>query len=140
MTPGYYLHALITLPLLVHHCLFTAGHHCHWCPLISQLTFISEGRSPIRHPGRRLVACSSAPTHTYTDWFNGCLSGEPGLASQCPLTLPFRTSCLTSHPPCPSQAGEGRAGMAVKSGGKVHFMRYNWCRDFAAGNDDNDDN
>jgi len=59
--PSYYPHALVTLPLLVRHCLF-AGHHCHWCPLISQLTFISEGRSPIRHRGRRLVACSSAPT------------------------------------------------------------------------------
>jgi len=32
------------------------------CPLSSQLTSISEGRSPIRHLGRRLVAGSSAPT------------------------------------------------------------------------------
>ena len=31
-------------------------------PLSSQLTSISEGRSPIRHLGRRLVAGSSAPT------------------------------------------------------------------------------
>ena len=29
--------------------------------LISQLTFISEGRSPIRHLGTRVVACSLAP-------------------------------------------------------------------------------
>ena len=31
--------------------------------LISQLASISEGRSPIRHLGTRVVACSSAPTH-----------------------------------------------------------------------------
>jgi len=29
--------------------------------LISQLTFISEGRSPIRRLGTRVVACSLAP-------------------------------------------------------------------------------
>jgi len=32
--------------------------------LISQLTFISEGRSPIRHLGTRVVACSLAPPLT----------------------------------------------------------------------------
>jgi len=30
--------------------------------LILQLTFISEGNSPIRHLGTRLVGCRSAPT------------------------------------------------------------------------------
>jgi len=33
--------------------------------LISQLTFISEGRSPIRHLGTRVVACSLAKKTKY---------------------------------------------------------------------------
>jgi len=39
----------------------TAYSYDNKCPLSSQLTPISEGRSPIRHLGRRLVAGSSAP-------------------------------------------------------------------------------
>jgi len=45
---------------MVRDCLFVE-HHCHWCSLISQLTSISRGRSPIRHLGKRLVAGSLSP-------------------------------------------------------------------------------
>jgi len=48
----------VTLPLQV----ATAYSSDNKCPLSSQLTPISEGRSPIRHLGRRLVAGSLVTT------------------------------------------------------------------------------
>jgi len=57
LVPPYYcLHILITLPLQAHHCLFVS----HGVTAYIAANSISEGRPPIHHQGRQMVASSSA--------------------------------------------------------------------------------
>jgi len=67
-------------------------------------------------------------THIHTRTNARLFSGHPSRSTwvcQFPTDPPH--ILINTIPPCPSQTGEGRRWRKI-SGGKVHFMRGNWCR------------